>query len=56
MGIPGFLKVRIMLLHFYERPTLVPVFPNQKKSKEDFTFMNKGEAKIAFSICFVACW
>lgn len=29
-------KVHITPLQFYERPTLVPVFPNQKKSKQGF--------------------
>ena len=27
--------------HFYEQPVLVPVFVNQKKSKEDFCFYKK---------------
>lgn len=31
-----FLKVHVILLHFYEIRTLVPVFTNQKKYKEDF--------------------
>lgn len=35
-GIPPFLKVHVILLHFYETHTLVPIFTNQKKSKEDF--------------------
>lgn len=34
------------------RPTLVPVFNNRKKSKEDFHFYkNKWKAQKAFSIC-----
>lgn len=33
-----FLKVCFMPLHFLERPTLVPVFLNQKNSEEDFCF------------------
>lgn len=37
-GVPHFLKVRIRALHFYERPALVQVFPNGRKSKEDFCF------------------
>lgn len=32
-GIPHFPKVGVMSLHFYRRPTLVPVFANQKKSR-----------------------
>lgn len=32
-----FLKVVIMPLHFYERPVFIPIFTNQKKSKEDFS-------------------
>ena len=40
-------------LRFYERPTLVPVFANRKKSEEDFHFYEKRlKAKIAFSACF----
>jgi len=27
--------------HFYERPTLVPVFAHQRKSQEDFYFFRK---------------
>lgn len=34
-----------MLLCFYEGPTLVPVFANQKKSEENFTFMKKKKKK-----------
>lgn len=32
-----------MILSFYERPTLVPIFANQKKSEDVFAYMNKGE-------------
>lgn len=42
-GILRFLKVHFMLLCFYERPTLAPVFANQKKSKRIFTLTKKGE-------------
>lgn len=28
-----------MSFHFYERPTLVSIYTNQKKSEEIFTFM-----------------
>lgn len=38
---PHFLKVHGRPLHFYEKPTLVLVFPNWKKSKEDFCFNEK---------------
>ena len=38
IGIPGFFKVCFMPLCFYERPTLVPFFTNQKKFEEDFHF------------------
>ena len=42
-----------MPLVFYKRPTLVSVFTNWKKSKEDFHFYEKRqEGKIALSICF----
>ena len=37
-AIPHFSKARFTPLHFYKRPTLVPVFANRKKSKEDFQF------------------
>ena len=42
-GIPSFAKVRLTPLDFQDRPILVPVFANRKKSKEDFTFTKKGE-------------
>ena len=54
-GIPHFMKVCVMPLCFYQRPTLVPVFTNQKKkkSKDDFCFYKKRQkAKIALSVCF----
>lgn len=38
---PCFLKVQIKPLSFYKRLTLLPVFTNQKKYKEDFNFMKK---------------
>lgn len=41
MGVPAFHK--FTPLHFYERPTLVPVFPNQRNPKRIFPFTNKGE-------------
>ena len=42
-SMPRFLKVYIMPLGFYKRPTLVPVFTNWKKSKRIFVFVEKGE-------------
>lgn len=54
-GIPCFLKILFILLHFKESPTLVPIFSTQKNSKEDFCFYEKKQkAKIAFSVCFLA--
>ena len=40
-GLSLFLKVPFMSLQFYERPTLVPVFTNQKESEESFHFYEK---------------
>ena len=37
-GVPYFSKVRFTPPRFYERPTLVPVFTNLKKPKENFYF------------------
>lgn len=55
IGIPCFLKVRIMQPHFYEKPTLVPVFTNRKKTEEDFrSYEKRLRVKIAFSICYAA--
>lgn len=42
-----------MPLYLYETPTLVPVFTNQKKTKEGFCFYEKGQkVKIGFRACF----
>ena len=42
-------------INFYEKPTLVLIFINQKKSEEDFCFYEeKWKVKIALSICFAA--
>ena len=55
-GIPCFSKVWFKPLHFYKRPTFVPVFANNnnnKKSKDDFNFYKKKkkkEMKAAFSV------
>lgn len=54
---PAFPKLYVMTLGFYERPTLVTVFSNQKKSAEGFRFCeNKAKKKRkemkTFSICF----
>lgn len=44
-----------MPLHFYERPTLVPIFTNWKKCKEDFHVYEKWwKAKIAVRVGFAA--
>lgn len=40
-NISHFSKVHITPLHFYKRSTLVPVFVNWKKPKEDFHFYKK---------------
>lgn len=56
-GISHFLSILFTPLHFYERPTLLPIFLNIKKSKEDFWFYGKEKrqkAKILFNVCFVA--
>lgn len=51
---PAFRKVHVMPLRFYERPTLVPVFANRKKSEEDFRFYEKRQkVNTAFGVCFV---
>lgn len=41
VGIPHFLKVYVMPLCFYERPTSVPLFTNWKKSNNSFAFVKK---------------
>lgn len=38
---PAFQK--FIPLCFHERPMLVRIFTNQKKSQEDFAFMKKGK-------------
>lgn len=49
------MKVHFRPLCFYETSTLVPVYTNQNKSKEDFhSYKKKSEDKIALSICFAA--
>ena len=54
-GIPHFLKVQVMPLHFYKRPTLVPVFVNQKKSQDDFSLLRKkGKKRKWHCVCFAA--
>lgn len=40
--IPCFTEVRILQLHFKERPTLVLVFTDRKKFEKDFCFYEKG--------------
>lgn len=52
-GIPYFLKVCFMPLHFYERATLVPVFVSWKRSEEEFCFYEKRhKGRTAFSTGF----
>lgn len=52
-GIPCFSKVHFPPIRFYKRPTSVPVFTTQKKSKEDFCFY-KEKAKSKNSIVCLA--
>ena len=40
-GFPRCPKVHFMPLRFYQRPTLVPVFANRKKSREFLLLPNK---------------
>ena len=42
-GISCSLKFHIMPLRFYQSPTLVPIFANWKKSKEDFPSQEKRQ-------------
>ena len=50
---PHFSKVYIMPLCFYKQHTLLLVFTNRKKSKEDFPLYEKRpKAKIVFGVCF----
>ena len=47
------LYATLLLLH--EKPTLLPVFINSKKSKEEFcSYKKRGGAKIKISICFAS--
>ena len=46
------LYATLLLLH--EKPTLLPVFTNWKKSKEEFCSYKKIKAKIKISICFAS--
>lgn len=41
-SIPHFLKVHDMPLHFYARPSVIPVFANWKKFEEDFHLKKKA--------------
>ena len=50
-GIPHFWKVRFMPLCFYDRPTLVSVFANQKKSEEFCFYKRKVKSKNS-----IQCW
>ena len=51
-SIPHFSKIHFTPLCFYERPTLVPAFTNQKKSKEHFHFYEKAESKNSIRYLF----
>ena len=52
-GLSLFLKVPFMSLQFYERPTLVPVFTNQKESEEGFHFYEKEtKTRNSVQVCF----
>ena len=52
--LPSLSKSLFYTLHFYERPTLVPVSANREKSEENLCFYEKRQkAKVAFSICFL---
>lgn len=45
-GIPRFSGVHITPFHFWKRLTLIPVFANKKKPKEDFSHKKKRESNI----------
>lgn len=49
--VPPAFPVCFTHFRFYERPSLGPVFANQKKSEEDSHMKTKGKANIAFSVC-----
>lgn len=49
-SIPCFSKVYFTLLHFYKRPTLVPVFANQKKFEDSCFYKKSQKAKQVLSI------
>ena len=57
-SIPSFSKVYLTPLHFYERPTLVPVFANRKNSTEIFTSMKarKGKNNVQHLFCNEQLW
>lgn len=51
-NIPKFSKVCLTPFPFKEKPILVPIVANQKKSKENFSsYQNKGEKSIQHSFC-----
>lgn len=50
-GIPCFSKVHFPPICFYKRPTSIPVFTIQKKSKEDFFTKKRQKAKTALFVC-----
>ena len=63
MGIHFFSKVHVTPLHFHERPTLVPVFDNQRNPKIIYAFTNTGNCLFIiiitlslFIFCFMPFW
>lgn len=48
-GMPCFLKIHFMPLRCYKRPTLVPVFTSQKKSKDFFLHLWKRKLLLCFT-------
>lgn len=44
-SIPYFSKVCIMPLLFYQRPTLVPIFINRRKSEQGFIYTKKVKSE-----------
>ena len=54
-SMPLFWKIRLTLHHPHERPVLMTVFPNWRKSEEDFqSYKKREEAEVASGIGFAA--
>lgn len=53
---PTLWKFTLLPLRFYERPILVPVFTNVKKSKKDFSFYWKKGEKWKSCSAFISQW